>query len=220
MNKILKAVFFLAISAGVTLLASKNVLADGDCVPVYGGGVQCPRVGQVLIDKTVRNPSTGVFVDNLGLSDPKYRPASFVTFRLTVKNSGDQALEKVIVVDKIPQFVDFMTGPGTYDAKNKTLTFEVKNLDGGSSQVFEITGRVVHQAVLPEAKNVVCITNVVDAKADSQTDRDESQFCIEKRMEVPTVPKAGPEDWLLILTGLSTVLTSGLYLRRKSFGIQ
>lgn len=220
MHRYIRAVFFLTVGIFLNLFLVNKVIANGGCVPVYGGGVQCPKVGQVLINKFVRNPATGVFVDNLGLTDPKYKPASFVTFRLEVKNSGDQTLSKVTVTDKIPQFVDFMTGPGTFDAKNKTLTFTVDNLGGGSSQVFEITGRVVHQAALPEAKNVVCTTNVVDAKTDSQTDHDEAQFCIEKKMEVPTVPQAGPEHWILSLVGLGTVLTSGLYLRNKSFGIQ
>lgn len=217
MSKYIKAVFFLTALLFTSLAVTGKVLGNGGCVPVYGGGVQCPRVGQVLIDKTVRNPSTGVFVDNLGPSDPKYRPQWIVTFRVTVKNSGDQTLDKVKVVDKLPQYVDFMSGPGTYDSKGRTLTWDVNNLAGGALQVFEIKGRVVHVAVLPAEKSVVCPVNVADAKSDSQTDHDESQFCVEKQLVVPTVPKAGPENWALILSGLSSLGAIGIYLRKKTF---
>ncbi len=215
MHKITRAAFFCLSLFVIYLTKIGVVSADGGCVPVYGGGVQCPRVGQVLLDKTVRNPSTGIFVDNLGLSDPKYRPQWTATFRVTVKNSGDQTLNKVTVVDKLPQFVDFMSGPGSYDSKNRTLTWEVNNLAGGASQVFEIKARVVHVAVLPSDKSVVCPVNVVDAKSNGQTDRDESQFCIQKELVVPQVPTAGPEHWLLSLAGLSTIGVIGIFLKRK-----
>lgn len=217
MPKYTRAVFFWAALIIASLTVTGRVFANGGCMPVYGGGVQCPRVGQVLIDKTVRNPSTDIFVDNLGLSDPKYRPQWTVTFRVTVKNSGDQLLDKVTVTDKLPQFVDFMSGPGTYDSKNRTLTWEVNNLVGETSQVFEIKARVVHVAVLPSEKSVVCPVNVVDAKSNGQSDRDESQFCIQKELVVPQVPTAGPEHWLLSLAGLSTAGVIGLYLRKKGF---
>lgn len=216
MPKYTRAVFFWAALIIASLTVTGRAFANGGCVPVYGGGVQCPRVGQVLIDKTVRNPSTGIFVDNLSLSDPKYRPQWIVTFRVTVKNSGDQTLSKVTVTDKLPQYVDFMSGPGSYDSKNKTLTWDVNSLAGGASQVFEIKARVVHPAVLPAEKSVVCPVNVADAKTNGQSDRDESQFCIQKELVVPQVPSAGPEHWLLSLAGLSTAGLFGLFLRKKA----
>lgn len=197
-----------------------KVSADGidqtNCVPVYGGGVSCPRIGQVLINKTVRNPSTGVFVDNLGPSDPRYHPGNLVTFHLKVSNNGDQMLDKVTVTDKLPDFVDFTSGPGNYDNHSKTLTFDVLNLAGGTSQTFEIVARVVHVAVLPADKSIVCEVNTVDAVSSSQTDHDESQFCIEKQMVVPSAPSAGPKEWMLTFAGLGTALTIGLYFRKKS----
>lgn len=221
MKNLIRTVFFLIAFSVINLTNASYALADGaygqaGCVPVYGGGVQCPRVGQVLIDKTVRNPSTGLFVDNLGPSDPKYHPQWTVTFRLVIKNSGDQTLDRVTVTDKLPDFVDFMSGPGNYDSNSKTLTFDVFNLTGGSAQTFEIKARVVHAAVLPADKNVVCVLNNVEAQTSSQKDADTSQFCIEKEMIVPSVPSAGPEHWILSFAGLSTALTIGLYLRKRT----
>jgi len=163
----LLSITFFALNLGNADLAAADGAYGSGCVPVYGGGVQCPRVGQVLIDKTVRNPSTGVFVDNLGPTDPKYHPQWTVTFRLVIKNSGDQTLDKITVTDKLPDYLDFTSGPGNYNSHSKTLTFDIFNLAGGSSQTFEIKGRVVHTAVLPADKNVVCVLNNVEAVTSS-----------------------------------------------------
>lgn len=231
---ITRAVFFLALFILAFFSLSGDVKASGGCVPVYGGGtecppvpagctpiygggVECPRPGQILIDKKVLNPATAIFVDNLGPTDPKYRPSQFVTFQILVKNSGDQSLSTVTVTDKIPQFVDFISGPGSFDSNSKTLSFTVKDLPGGISQLYTVKGRTVHQALLPQGKNIVCPVNVVDAASDNQKDHDESQFCIEKEMVVPLVPEAGPEHWILTFGGLTTVLIAGVYLRKKVY---
>lgn len=216
----LKLFIFLATVTLLTLSKTSSVSADGaygaGCVPVYGGGVQCPRPGQVLLDKKVRNPSTGVYVDNLGLSDPKYRPTWLVAFRIVVKNPGDETLTNVTVTDKLPQFVDYVSGPANFDSANRTITFNVSNLTGGSTQTFDLKARVVAVSSLPAEKAIVCPVNVVDATADSQKDHDESQFCIEKEMVVPQVPSAGPEHWLLSIGGLGTALMIGVYLKKKA----
>lgn len=205
------------ISAVTIISPLTGVFADGTygagCTSVYGGGVNCPRVGQVLINKTVKNPSTGIFVDNLGPADPKYRTQEVVTFQITVKNSGDQSMDSVTVKDTLPQYVDFMTGPGTYDANSKVLTFTVNNLDAGSTQTFEVKGRTTHPAVLPADKNVICPVNVADAQSGDQKDHDEAQFCIEKKPEVPMVPKAGPE--MTALFSLAGSLLTGLFIKKK-----
>lgn len=226
MNRLMtKAVFFLTIFVLVFATKVGTVSADGGCVPVYGGGVQCPKAGFVLIEKKVQNPATGVFVDNLGLFDPKYRPQQIVSFQLIVQNSGDQTIDKVTVKDTIPAYLDFMSltdsngksvASANYDAKTRVLTFEASSLAPGSKQVFTLKVRVVHSAVLPQGKTA-CPVNVVTAQILGQLPyQDDSQLCIEKEMEVPSVPAAGPEHWILSLGGLGSALIIGLYLRKKA----
>lgn len=210
---------FLAILS--IILIARSVQAGGGCVPVYGGGEVCPRVGEVLLEKKVRNPATGLFVDNLGLSDPKYRPLQIVTFQIIVQNSGESTFDKVVVKDKIPNFIDYMSISGSttdasYDGNTRLLTFSVANLSGGSKEIFTVKARAAHQAALPAEKSPVCPVNVVDATSDSQSDHAESQFCIEKEMVVPTVPAAGPEHWILATAGLTITLLTGFYLRKKA----
>lgn len=230
---IVKAVFFFAIiSISYFNTAAVVKAAGGEPVygqpvygqPVYGGGVIVPRGGQVLIDKTVQNPASGFMVDHLGPLDPKYRPKQFITFNIVVRNPGDQTLSRVEVKDIFPKkngqkLIDFMTGPGEYDSSNDTLNFTVNDLEAGGSRNFTIKGRIVHPSLLAQFENVICTEpgNIVEASADSQSDRDENRFCIEKEMIVPSVPPAGPQDWLISLAGLSTIFVGGLYLRKKAY---
>lgn len=183
--------------------------------PVYGGGVIVPKEGEIIVDKMVKNPSTGSFVDHLGPTDPKYRPLNIVTFQIKVNNPGDSTLDQVEVTDTLPDFADFMTGPGIYDQNSRKLRFFVKGLEGGETENFEIKARVSHQSSFPEDKSVVCPVNVVEARMGEKNDRDESQFCIEKEIEVPQVPQAGAETAVLALLG--SALSTGLYLRKKTF---
>lgn len=247
MNKLSKrAVFFLTATVIASLAFTGSVFADGvttptptptsipatncvpiygggqscppaPCTPVYGGGVNCPRVGQVLVNKSVQNPSSGVFVSNLGPQDPKFRPGQNVPFRITVQNSGDQSLDTVTVKDTLPQFVSFVSGPGSFDTNSNVLTFTVNNLGGGTSQTFNLTAQAASASALPANQTVVCPVNVVDAVAGSQTDHAESQFCIEKQMVVPAVPTAGPENWMFTIGGLMGALTTGIILRKKAY---
>lgn len=214
-----------------TVSASGDQIYDGEPVyggapvyggtPVYGGGVIVSR-GEMLLDKKVKNPATGEFVDHLGPTDPKYKAQSIVTFQIVLRNAGEQTIDTISVVDTLPKYLDFMSGPGSYDKEENTLTFTVENLAGGTSQTFEVKGRVVHPALLPEDKNIICPTsderqpvNVVNTFIDKgQEDHDESQYCIERELEVPQIPQAGPE--VTTFLGLGISLVAGVTLRKKN----
>lgn len=242
-----KAVFFWAISALVLLTMKAPVYAgagveatptpvttkgsattyggQAPCIPVYGGGVECPKPGQVMVEKRVRNPATGFFVNNLGPNDPKYMPQTIVTFQVTVRNPGENTIDRVTVTDTLPAYFDFMNGPGTYDGNTNKLTWDVYNISPGDTQSFTVQGRVSHAAKLPE-QNIICPTdetpqpiNIVDAAASNgQTDHAESRYCIAREFAIPTgeTPKAGPENWLLSLSSILGSLGVGLKLRKKS----
>lgn len=225
-------IFNAILIAGVIFSFSIGPVSAGgtaygtECTPVYGGGVECPKAGEFLVDKKVQNPATDVFVDNLTATDPKYRPEQIITFRVTVNNSGDEKIDQIRLKDVFPtvddkRVIDFMSGPGSYDENTNTLDFAADGVEPGTSRDFEIKGRIVHVALLPD-KNVICPEpgNVVEARSGDQSDSDESRFCIEKEMEVTQVPQAGPEAWLLTASTLGASLATGLTLRKLSSRIK
>ncbi|MBI4057874.1 DUF11 domain-containing protein [Candidatus Microgenomates bacterium] len=231
-----KLVFSTVLSLLSLFVIVAPATADTTCQPVYGGGQTCVQVGNVLINKTVKNPQTGAFVDNLGVNDPKFSPDQQVPFQLTVTNTGSSTLSKVTVKDTLPQFVDYVSGLGTFDQASKTLTFEVSDLKANESRTFNLTAKVVSVGALPSDQSVVCVVNQAQATANNQTSADNAQFCIQtqpqptKGGQQPTetkgglkvfpptqqsqMPSTGPEA--LALLALIPSGIAGMFLRKKT----
>jgi uncharacterized repeat protein (TIGR01451 family) len=237
----MKNIIVIALTAGLLSLSSfvSAVSADTSngvsCQPIYGGGETCVQVGNIVINKTVKNPSTGAFVDNLNVNDPKYSPTSTATFQITVTNTGGGTIAKTTVKDTLPNFVTFVSGPGSFDSNSKVLTFEVNNLGAGQSQTFTVTAKIADAGSL--SQSVTCIVNQVTATAEKNQSSDNSQFCIEKGAqptptqvpgepvskggkkvfpapEVKTTPPTGPEMFSLV--GLIPAGAVGMFLRKKA----
>ena len=198
------------------------------CEPIYGGGEVCVSKGEILINKTVKNPETGSFVENLSLTeDPKYSANQVVEFQLTVTNTGKETLNTVTVTDTLPSYINFESGPGTYDANSKKVTFETTDLQAGESRVFTISGKIVDVASLPQDQAVTCVVNHALAQSSENESSDVSQFCIQRVItttkgglpvmpapEITETPDTGAG--MLTLVGLIPTALGGLYLRRKA----
>lgn len=223
MKKILGLVIFLA----SVLFLSDGAFAQVVCQPIYGGGQTCVTVGNIAVRKLVSHPQTGTFVENLGINDPKFSPNQNVTFQIVVTNSTGSTINRAVVRDVLPQFVNFVSGPGTFDQNTKTLTFEVANLLPNESRSFTLQGKVVAENQL--SQNITCVVNQVTVTADSMQAQDNAQLCIQKPQavtkgglpvapppKVTVTPPTGPE--MLPLIGLLPAGIGGWFLRRFSKG--
>lgn len=177
----MKRIFFGLVALFTFALLVTPSFADTTCQPIYGGGQTCVQTGNIVINKTVQNPSTGAFVDNLGVNDPKFGPDQTVTFQLTVTNTGGSTLDKVTVKDIFPQFVSFLSGPGSFDTNNKTLTFDVTSLAANETRTFTLTGKVAPSNDLPSDQTVTCVVNQSKATSGNQNSQDNAQFCLQKQ---------------------------------------
>lgn len=221
MKKLITLLPILALT--LTTFASP-ALADV-CQPVYGGGQTCTPTN-IVINKTVASPSNGAFVENLTVNDPKYTPGQNVTFRLAVTNTGNATLSQVFVKDFFPQFIDFVSGPGSFDNGNKVLSFEVDNLGVSETRTFDVVGRFVGENSL--SGGVTCVTNQSTATTmDNKSSQDNASACVEKKVlgaattfqvVQPVTPKGvpatGPESYALLALLPTGML--GAFLRKKS----
>jgi len=229
----MKNVFILYIAIlAFFVFAQTAFAATSNCQPIYGGGQTCVQSANLVLNKTVLNPQTNQYVDNLGMNDAKYGPDSTVTFQLTLTNNGGTNLSKVTVKDVFPQFVTFVAGAGSFEATNKTLTFAVDNLAPNESRTFTVTGKTSNEAGLPANTNVVCVVNQATATAEDKSSSDNAQFCIAKQVQptvapttkgglkvlpptqAKTTPPTGPEAFALI--GLFPAGAFGYFLRKKA----
>jgi uncharacterized repeat protein (TIGR01451 family) len=228
---LMKNIFNLVLTGAilsVVLVAPKTVLADTNCQQIYGGGQTCVQVGKVLLNKTVKNPNTNNFVDSLNINDPKYSPNQEISFNIWVKNESNNTVN-VTVKDILPQFLTFVSGPGSFDNNTRTLTYDVNDLKVNETRTFTVKAKVVSSDQIPTPNGSICIVNQAELiSSDGQTAQDNAQFCIQTKvagattkgglpvMPVPvitTTPPTGPE--MLPLFALIPTGIAGFILRRK-----
>lgn len=216
----------LIIIAATAFLAIPSYAQYGQ----YGAAV--PSQG-ITVNKLVGKPGAQTkgstipleFVDNLSISDVRFKPGQDVFFQVRVKNVSGTNLTNAVLKDFLPSFLDPIEGPGNFDGNSRIITVDIGNFAPGEEKVFTFKMRIFPQDKLPADKGVICLTNKVQAsgtvvtpqpKADPDTDT--AQFCLEKEVAggVTTVPSAGPGLGLPLLALETTILAFGIYLRKKT----
>ncbi len=189
------------------------------CTTQYGGstyGTACPPT-DLTINKEVKNPVTGVFVENLGTTDAAFGPGSEVLYRLTIKNSSGETFANVNVKDTLPSYMTFVAGPGTYNKATNTLTFTLTNMIAGETRTQEILAKVSDKSAFPSGRTFVCVVNSAEAAALNRKDDDTAQACIQVEISGATIlPVAGFDDLLLILPFVGTALGGLAILKKRS----
>jgi uncharacterized repeat protein (TIGR01451 family) len=197
---------------------------NADCKALYGGGEECPPSHNFNIDKKVQTPGkgAGAYVDSLSVNDPKYSPNQNVTFRLVVTNTGNQTIPTLTVVDTFPQYLTYVSGEGSYNSGNRTLTFNISNLEAGKSREFIIVAKLANENMLPSDKATICLVNHASVTDNSNQNTDSAQFCVQKQVlgkvfpapDVKSQPATGPE--MIALIGLIPAALAGFALRKRT----
>src|SRR3989338_6453860 len=106
-----KSIFILTLLIATFSFIPATAKASVSCQPIYGGGQTCITTGEIQIDKKVKHPQTGAFVDNLSINESRFHAQDTIIFRLSVTNTGDNTLSSVEVKDTLPPHVTFVSGP-------------------------------------------------------------------------------------------------------------
>lgn len=225
----MKKLLTLSLITLTYLLLNGSAQAATSCQPIYGGGETCIQTGNVLLDKTVQNPVNGLYVDNLNINDVKFTPGQTVNFNITIRNTEDTVLSNVVIKDVLPQYVSYVSGPGTYDANTNTLTFEIKDFPKNEARTYEVKGKIADSDKFPFSEGVTCVVNQAIMNAsNNQSAQDNAQFCIETKVkgietkaglpvypapEIKVTPSTGPAA--LPLLALIPSAIAGFFLRKS-----
>lgn len=188
--------------------------------PVYagcGGQYESPcQSYSLIVDKMVAKPGTSDYVDNLSVSDPRYKPSEFVMFKVTIKNNSTTTFGGMTAKDFVPAYLTPIEGPGTFDAASRTLSWDAGAFAVNEQKTYYFKMQVAAQANLPADQGLFCLVNKAQAWSNETTDDDSSQFCIEKQVSTPPkVPAAGPEIGLILLSGELLALGTGILMSYK-----
>lgn len=214
----------LIVSLLVVLTASFLFVnkVSADCVGQYGQyGQPCPSYA-IVVDKMVGKPGTSTdankysYVDNLGVSDPRFKPDQVVFFKVKVKNTSTTKLVGMEVRDTVPSYLEPLDGPGDFNSTTREIVWNAGDFEVDQEKTYFLKMRVYSQANIPADKGLFCVTNYVKANSSNAFDDDTAQLCIEKQVTAEVVPSAGPEYGLALLGGQLALFGAGLYLKKRS----
>jgi len=212
-----KILFSLVLLGALSLFSTK---AFADCQPIYGGGQTCTSYN-FTINKLVQVPGKGGgnFVDNLSINDPRYSPSQTINYELIVTNTSGNTIPTLNIKDTFPQYINYVSGAGSYDSNSKTLSFTINNLGAGQSQIINLQAQTADSKTVPVG--ITCVVNQASGDdTHGDTASDSSQACIQNSTAVlptttvKTTPATGPE--MIPLALLFPTALSGFLLRRKS----
>jgi uncharacterized repeat protein (TIGR01451 family) len=183
----------------------------------YGNSTNC-QPSDLTINKQVYNPVGKVYVENMTTTDHTFKPGTEVTFRLTIKNGSGETFNPVNVRDTLPPYLEFVSGPGTYNKDTRELEFKLENMIAGESRTVEILTRVVAAEQFPTGKSLFCVTNIGNVSALNRRDSDTAQVCLQNGEVVRNLPVAGFNDLMLLLPMAGVGLGGLALLKGKKRG--
>ena len=168
-------------------------------------------------DKMVQKPGTADYVDNLSVSDPRYKPNEYVMFKVTIKNTSTTTFGGMTAKDFVPDYLTPIEGPGTFDSASRVITFDAGSFAVDEQKTYYFKMQVNSQVNLPADKGLFCVVNKAEASSNTTYDDDSSQLCIEKQVTgAVNVPSAGPEFGIGLLALEMLGAGAGLYLRKRA----
>jgi len=182
-----------------------------------GGQYESPcQSYSMLVDKMVQKPGTSDYVDNLSVSDPRYKPSEYVMFKVTIKNTSTTTFGGMTAKDYVPSYLTPVEGPGIFDSVTRIISWDAGFFNVDEQKTYYFKMQINSQANLPTNQGLFCLVNKAQAWSNETTDDDSSQFCIEKQVATPpNVPSAGPEMGLILFSGELLALGTGIYMSYK-----
>ena len=199
--------FLLVLTAFLT--AASSSLAAVRCETQYGGNEICVTTGELQIDKKILDPrSSDTYKDNLYLTDYQFKTSDYATFKLTVKNVGNDTLNNVRITDNLPSFL-FFTGETPHE-------FTIEHLNPGESEDFIVKSRVVADSQIEADR--ICGVNTAEVWADGdQHDKDTAEVCATKKvLGVSVLPETGDNTPFIIFGASLAIAMLGFGLIRAS----
>jgi hypothetical protein len=192
------------------------LLLTGSVSASCGGQYESPcQSYSMLVDKMVQIPGTSNYVDNLSVSDPRYKPSEFVMFKVTIKNTSTTSFGGMTAKDFIPNYLTPIEGPGTFDPGTRTISWDAGSFSVDEQKTYYFKMQINSQANLPADQGLFCLVNKAQAWSNTTTDDDSSQFCVEKQVAAPPkVPSAGPELGLILFASEMALMGAGLTIKR------
>jgi len=169
---------------------------------------------QLVVDKQLKTIDLNDWQDNLPPSQQALKEGDLIEFMIKVKNSGDQELNNIDVVDYLPSYLTLVFAPAMTNDQNEVV-WQIEKLDPGQEENFRIRARAENsdQAI---GEGSLCLMNRVRAEAETgEADEDTASFCI---VRAKNLPQAGSHNLVIGTLVASIIAGVGIFLRKFGRG--
>ncbi len=173
---------------------------------------------QIVVDKEVKAPSQDNWHENLSSEVITFAGENYVEFKIKVKNTGDEELKNIKVIDALPSQIKPIEYPGEYNEGNHDVTWHIDRLGEGEEKEFYIKAQIKNNDSLEQGR-LFCVNNKAEGRSETdEYDSDTAQFCIDTRiLGQETLPESGGNT--LIATLLATsIIGAGILIRKIGRG--
>lgn len=211
-TRFIKDSIFVATTAAALGVAFMNPSAS---LAQYAGAA---TTRQITINKQVKNPVTGNFMENIDASTYVFLNNQPVVYKIGVTNTGSATLSNIQVQDALPQVLTYVSSDGSFDQNSRNLNFTIPSLGSGQSKEFLINTSVAAATTKGGVTIASCPVNQAVVKVDELSASDQSTICIGPQIlgNVTKLPATGPSEAGFVLAGSFIALMLGASLLKTS----
>ena len=166
----------------------------------YGQYYSSGNGQKLVVDKQLRAISQSTYSDNLESGQYVFSDGEFIDFSIVTKNSGDQAIDSISVVDILPKELELIFSPGTFDRESNQIKWTIDRLGVGESKQNIVRVRVKENSASFYCSSVKRV-NRVNVVSGGQNDSDSAFYYVGCK----SIPATG-DDSLVVKTLVGIVL--------------
>ena len=170
---------------------------------------------QIIVDKKIKSIDQNYWSDNLSSDNILFTAEELVFFKIYVKNTGDETLKNITLIDYIPEYTKYILSDGDFkDTENRT-DWTIDQLDPGQEKEYFLRVQVKDSNSLPQGDVLISINKAKVTAESGESDEDTAQFPISTQILAAKLPEAGGSNLLKII---AAAIVGGIGVIARKFG--
>ena len=170
---------------------------------------------QIIVDKKIKSIDQNYWSDNLSSDNILFTAEELVFFKIYVKNTGNETLKNITLIDYIPEYTKYILSDGDFkDTENRT-DWTIDQLDPGQEKEYFLRVQVKDINSLPQGDILVSINKAKVTTESGESDEDTAQFPISTQILAAKLPEAGGSNLLKII---AAAIVGGIGVIARKFG--
>jgi uncharacterized repeat protein (TIGR01451 family) len=170
---------------------------------------------QIIVDKKIKAVGQNYWHDNLYQNDILLTAEDLVFFKIFVKNTGDETLHGVTLIDYLPNYTNYILSDGKLNTDKNRVEWSIGDLEAGKEKEYYLRVQIEDSKNLPSDEIYISINK---AKVDSdsgESDEDSAEFPIATTILAKKLPESGNSQLPKVI---AAALIGGIGVIARKFG--